>query len=246
MTTPINESLPNSAIPNRNQIDQRTVTSIFRNTSDQAGILNKLNNYADNLPASEVLFYKYGWIWNAVTACAFSTVCWRIAFRSFCLSKFGKGRVASMLTIQFGTLNSTAIAEVICSRSLKSTYREEDHEFYMMRNGFAHLVGNITGSIIILGSTFNIAQRYGLIPVPEEFLVAKNRKVAYDFARNALRPFRKTYAIAFLASIAMGALIGYKEYDESLDLLNKLGHSYISFRDIDEVIPQRGRIEKAK
>lgn len=204
---------------------------VYSSVVDQVKIKRKLRELEAKANLDEVLFLTQGDKIAFLTSLVAGRTFWRAGFRGFNLHKFGRYRITTTLFVLIFSTHSYISHKVLVTEKLWDEFRPESSLNYALKSLAAHQIGLISVSFGTIGSIFALAQRFGVIPVPHNMFDKEVRPSVFRYIRNSLRPYAKPALFVWLASSAFMTAVGIREYQESCDLLSKIGRKTIALKE---------------
>lgn len=205
--------------------------NLFLRVDEQDKVIQSLDRVKLEAKLSERFFYEYG---DHVAAGAFSIqtlVYWRAAFRGFNLFKYSKHRLSTLFLCSASAVNAAVLHRTMLTDRLTDYFRPENPFYYGCRSLLCQVVGSAMILTVTTGIPFCVAQRSGVIPVPDRFYAKGNRQVAIKYAITKLKPYSKGMLLTTLAGCAFMFFVGMAEYHDTQILLAKINRKTTSYRE---------------
>lgn len=203
----------------------------FLTVQEQQNILNQVKGAIVSTSIDDKLFVDYGAFFEYALLGIPGFVTWRSAFRAFNLSRYGKGRVSTLLASQLNSFSMILPHDVLVRSQVLEPFRTEDGLYHAKKSAVVHSLGITTVLFTSICVPFIVAQKNILIPVPDDYLKKPSRKIALEFIWTRLKPFGRTITLWTALSFVGSAALGYSEYQQSLDFLAKIGRKSVIYRE---------------
>ena len=202
----------------------------YLSLSEQDAVIQRLYADLDKAPLNEKIFFKYGEHLSLGALAITSLLSWRAGFRGFGLHRFGRGRIATLVCSFACPASGALVHSMFVKSELTEIFRSETAWSYATKSILAHQFGifnSIAGSLSI---TYFFAQKCGILPIPDDMVIREVgvRRAAIKLILDRLRPHFKTFRYCWLASTIFMFGVGFREYQESCNMLAKQNRSTLS------------------
>lgn len=205
--------------------------NLFLRVDEQDKVLEAFKKIKREADLRDKFFIESGTSISFGVLAAQSFVYWKSCFKGFNLYKYGKHRISTVFFASAVTVNATLVHGFVVTYKLTEHFRRENPLYYGLNSLKGHIISSVICFPVVTGLMFAIAQRAGIIPIPDNFYHRDVRGTAFKYVLTKLKPYSKGMIMTTLAGCSLMFVEGMLEFRDSQNLLAKINRKTVSLRE---------------
>jgi hypothetical protein len=201
------------------------------NVDQQQQLSVQLNRLAEDEPFLRRLLYPNTAYLCMLSLCPLSFFTWRAGFKGYGLSKYGRGRILTVILAIIYPSYGALATEMWASSKLTEPFRKENPWYHGAKFALCSQAGIFSTVVGNIGVSFLIANRSGLLPIPDGMHKPGVRQVATQILLGRIKPFSKSIVLSAAFSTAFMFAVGVGGYMQTCSILAKMNKKSLIYRE---------------